>query len=64
MLCDALLTRKQLAEFLKLQEQTLAAHATKGVGIPFIKVGRTVRYRREDVEAYLKNGRVATADAK
>lgn len=47
------LTRKELAEELRIKAQSLAAMAIRGDGPPFVKVGtRLVRYRRADVDAW------------
>ena len=51
---DKLLTRKQAAEFLGLQPQTLAVWAMTGRHLSFIRVGRSVRYRLTALEAYLE----------
>lgn len=47
------LTRSQAAEYLGLRPQTLAAWATKSRGPTYLKLGRAVRYRERDLEAYL-----------
>jgi len=47
-------TRRQTAEYLGIKEQTLAFWATIGRGPRYVKVGRAVRYRLSDIEAYLK----------
>jgi excisionase family DNA binding protein len=49
-----LLTRREAAEILGLQEQTLGAWATRGVHLPFIKTGHAVRYRKSDIEQWLE----------
>lgn len=46
-------TAKQLAEFLQVTELRLAKDRHSGVGPPFIKYGRAVRYRWSAVAAYL-----------
>jgi excisionase family DNA binding protein len=52
---DRLLTRQEAAEFLGLREQTLAAwYSTGRYGLPVVKVGRRVRYRLRDLEAWLQ----------
>ena len=52
---EILLTRKQAAERLGLRPQSLAAWATnKRYNLPYIKVGRHVKYRPSDIEAFLK----------
>lgn len=50
----SLLTREQAADFLGIERQTLAAWAVSGsYDLPFIRVGRSVRYRRDDLLAWL-----------
>ena len=49
-----LLSRREAAEFLGVRESTLAVwHATDRYPLPVIKVGRLVRYRRDDLERFL-----------
>ena len=51
-----LLTREQAAEYLGIRPQTLAVWATSGrYGLPFIRVGRRVRYRRADLDRFLES---------
>lgn len=51
-----LLTREEAAQFLGVKPDTLAVwHSTKRYAIPLIKVGRAVRYRRSDLEAFLES---------
>lgn len=50
-----LLTEKQVADLLDLSPGTLSVWRTTGRhGLPFIKVGRAVRYSRRAVEAWLE----------
>ena len=49
-----LLTRKEAAEFLGLRYQTLAAWAMTGKHLPVVRVGRSVRYKRSDLEAFVE----------
>lgn len=51
-------TETQLAQFLNTEVRTLQSWRYQKIGIPFIKIGRSVRYRKSDVEAYLANQRV------
>ena len=39
---------------------TLRNHRWLGIGIPYIKIGRTVRYQESEVLEYLENLRVQT----
>ena len=51
-----LLTREYAASYLSIKPQTLATWATTGrYSLPFIKVGRKVFYRREDLDQFLKS---------
>jgi excisionase family DNA binding protein len=50
---DELLTPEKVAAYLQIPRQTLYAWRTRGRGPRSLKVGRHVRYRREDVEAWL-----------
>ena len=50
-----LLTEAEAADYLSVEPQTLCAwRCTKRYDLRFIKVGRLVRYRPEDVEAFLE----------
>jgi hypothetical protein len=46
------LNEKQLAERWGVSIRTLQAARVKGSGVPFVRIGRSVRYRLEDVLAY------------
>ena len=60
----ALLTPDEVASRLGIKVQTLAAwRCTKRYPLSFVKVGRTVRYREPDVEAFLASGHVAITNA-
>ena len=43
------LTEAQLAERWQISVRTLQAARVKGSGVPFVRIGRSVRYRLEDV---------------
>lgn len=49
-----LLTTEELAEMLGLSADTLAQDRYLKQGFPYIKIGKRVRYRFEDVFAYLE----------
>ena len=52
----ALLDENKAAEFLTLAPGTLSVWRSTGrYAIPFVKVGRRVRYRRADLEAWLES---------
>lgn len=49
-----LLNRTQAADYISVKAQTLSVWATTGrYSLPFIKVGRKVFYRREDLDNFL-----------
>lgn len=48
-----LLTTEQAAARTGLSVNTLLKHRKQRRGMPFVRLGRTVRYRTADVEAYL-----------
>ncbi len=48
-----LLTEQKAAARTGLSVHTLAKHRKLGKGIPFVRLGRTIRYRTADVEQYL-----------
>ena len=49
-----LLTEAEAADYLSVEPQTLCAwRCTRRYNLRFIKVGRLVRYRFEDLEAFL-----------
>lgn len=49
-----LLTPSQVAEYLGISTETLNVwRSTKRYNLPYIKAGRLVRYRIEDVEAFI-----------
>ena len=48
-----LLTTEQAATRTGLSMNTLLKHRKQNRGLPFVRLGRTVRYRTADVEAYL-----------
>ncbi len=64
---DDLLTRSQAAEVLGVSSGTLAVWAsTRRYPLPYIKIGRSVRYRRSDIQAWVESrtvGPVALVEA-
>ncbi len=59
-----LLTTDQAARALACSAIYLAVLRTKGGGPTFLKIGRNVRYRRSDLEAWLNSrARTSTSEA-
>lgn len=51
-----LLDNQQAAAFLGLRESTLNKdRCVKQLGIPFVKIGRTVRYRQTDLDSFVNS---------
>ena len=49
------MTTQELADYLKVKKQTLEVWRSKNInGIPYIKVGASVRYRKTDVEKWIQ----------
>jgi excisionase family DNA binding protein len=57
---DKLLTQQQLADELQVSLRTLERWRQQGTGPAFIRVGRSPRYRRADVDAWLERQRRTT----
>ncbi len=51
---DELLNSEQAAQILGIKPQSLAVWRLHGENLPFVKVGRLVRYRRSDIEKWLE----------
>jgi excisionase family DNA binding protein len=54
---DKLLTQQQLADELEVSLRTLERWRQQGSGPAFIRVGRSPRYRRADIDAWLDQQR-------
>ena len=52
---DKLLTTQEVADYLRLSLQTIRTYVSKG-RMPFIRIGRSVRFRRVDIEAWIMAG--------
>ncbi len=51
---DQLLTEVQAADFLNLSVRCLQAWRVRGGGPCYSKIGRSVRYRRTDLDAFVE----------
>lgn len=59
-----LLPESEAAKLLQVAPGTLSVwRSTKRYPLPYIKVGRRVRYRRSDLEAWLESRRVVVNQA-
>jgi excisionase family DNA binding protein len=56
-----LLTTQEVADRTGLSRETLAQWRSQRRGIPYLKMGRAVRYDPADVQAYLEGCRVSVS---
>jgi hypothetical protein len=52
---DDLLTETEAAQLRRQSVRTLQAERVRGGGCPFVKLGRSVRYRRGDVLRFIES---------
>ena len=58
-----LLTRKEAAEYLGVTAHTLAVWACfKRYNLPYVKIGRLVKYRRSDLENFIERQTITQLD--
>ncbi len=58
---DQLLNDREFAAYCDLAERTPAVWRVRGDGPPFVKIGRNVRYKKSDVDAWLDERTVRPA---
>lgn len=58
-----LLTESEVADFLGKSIITMARWRREGCGPAFVRVGRSPRYRREDLSAFMQANRIAPGGA-
>ena len=57
-----LMSRSEAAHYLGIKAATLACWAsTKRYGLPLIKVGRCVKYRKTDLDAFIAQNTIGEA---
>ena len=56
-----LLTTAEAASFLNISPKTLVNWRLLGIGPRYVKIGRRIRYRKEDLESYIQSSLVETA---
>jgi excisionase family DNA binding protein len=57
-----LLTPEEVAEITGLSLDTLAQWRSQRRGVPYLKIGRAVRYDPAEIQAYLERCRVSVSD--
>ncbi len=58
---DELLKEEEVAEIIKLGLSTLRNMRHNQKGLPYVKLGRSVRYKRSDVEQYINEHTIAVS---
>jgi excisionase family DNA binding protein len=58
----SLLSAEQVSELTGLSVETLAQWRSQRRGLPYLKIGRRVRYDLTDVQTYLRGCRVSVSD--
>lgn len=53
----ALMTTAEVASYIRASKQSLDQDRYLGRGLPYVRIGRKIRYRREDVLNYLSANR-------
>ena len=51
---EELYTTKQVAKVLGFAPKTLSNQRILGTGLPFIKIGNAVRYKKSDIESFIE----------
>lgn len=57
-----LYTEKEVSELLRIPVQTLRNNRSTGRILPYIKIGRSVRYSGKDIADYLNSHRISTGN--
>lgn len=61
---DPLFSDDQAADYLSVKKHTLAVWRTTGrYNLPFVKIGRSVRYRKSDLDAFVDRRTVGAGHA-
>ena len=54
------LTPKEVGEIFGLKVGTLSQWRNKGIGPDYFKLGKAVRYKREEIEKFIESTRIRT----
>jgi len=54
------ISEKEVAQMLDCSLQTLRNDRSRGVGLPYVKLGRSVRYSLNDVIEYVEKHKILT----
>lgn len=57
---NSYITEKEVSEITKFALPTLRNHRHEGTGIPYFKIGRSVRYSVKDVYRFMESHKIKT----
>lgn len=57
---DKLLTQAQVVEWTGMSPAWFEMNRFKGIGIPYVKMGRAIRYKTSDVRRWIESNVVGT----
>lgn len=55
------LTEKEVSEMTRIAPQTLRNNRFRGLGIPYCKIGKSIRYALSDVIQFMERGKIKTS---
>ena len=53
-----LLTENEVSKLFNINKHTLQRERFNGTGIPYVKLGRRVRYKVEDIQKYIERNTI------
>lgn len=57
---DRLMDQKEAAQLLGMSEAWFEMNRFKRTGLPYVKIGRAIRYRESDIQKYISDHIVGT----
>jgi hypothetical protein len=57
-----LLTSEDVSKITGISQETLAQWRSKKINLPYLKIGKLIRYDKRDVEAYLDACKVSVSN--
>jgi len=58
------LSEKEVSQITGIAKQTLSNKRSNRAGIPYIKVGRSIRYNMDDVIEFMESRKIHTEDSR
>jgi len=57
---DNLLTQQQVVDWTGMSKQYFEISRFRGTGVPYVKIGRSVRYKTSEVQKWIESNVVGT----